>query len=146
MGYAEGTSVPVSKSQAEIRGVLEKYKATGFAFGEQVGFHMVMFEMSARRIKIAIPMPIAGALKPNEKYARYNQTEVEKETRRRWRCLLITIKAKLECVASGITTLEEEFLAHIVLPNGRTVGQEVSPRIEQSYKDGKMPPLLGYSA
>jgi response regulator RpfG family c-di-GMP phosphodiesterase len=44
------------------------------------------------------------------------------ETRRRWRCLAMVIKAKLEVVASGISSFEEEFLAHVMLYDGRTVG------------------------
>lgn len=146
MSYAENTRVPVGQSQNEIRRVLEKYKATGFAFGEQAGIHVVMFEMQGRRIKIVIPIPVIGALLPGKTYLKYNEETAGKETRRRWRCLLITIKAKLECVETGITTLEEEFLAHIVLPNGNTVGREIAPKITQAYKDGKMPPLLGYSS
>jgi len=39
----------------------------------------------------------------------------------------------------------KEFMAHIVLPNGQTVGEAVTPRIEQAYQTGEMPPLLGYS-
>jgi hypothetical protein len=30
-----------------------------------------------------------------------------------------------------------------LLPNGRTVGEEISPQIAESYQTGKMPPLLG---
>ncbi len=146
MGYAEKTKVPVGQTQAEIRRTLEKYKAGGFAFGEQPGLHMVSFLMSNRQIKIVVPMPVIGSLKPNSKYVKWKEDEVAKEIRRRWRCLLITIKAKLECVESGITTLEQEFLAHIVLPNGQTMGQVAIPQIERSYTENKMPPLLGYTS
>ena len=45
-------------------------------------------------------------------------------------------------VASGITTLEEEFLAHIYLPDGRTVGEFMRPQLEESYSTGRMPPML----
>ena len=50
--------------------------------------------------------------------------------------------AKLEAVVAGITTLETEFLANIVLSNGVTVGQLMSPQIEEHYQAGKMPALL----
>lgn len=33
-------------------------------------------------------------------------------------------------------------MANIVLPNGRTVGEEVKPRIASAYQTGDMPPLL----
>ena len=46
------------------------------------------------------------------------QAAWEQVCRQRWRALLLIIRAKLEAVASGITTLENEFLANIVLPDG----------------------------
>lgn len=140
MAYATKTSVPIDRSQGEIKKILARYGATGFAYGEQGPLAIVMFEMSGRRIKFILPM-----LQPPSKNATqasintYNQV-----CRSKWRCLVLAIKAKLECVESGITTLEQEFMAHIVLPNGQTVGQAVLPQIAQSYTDGKMPPLLGY--
>lgn len=43
---------------------------------------------------------------------------------------------------AGITTLETEFLANIVLSNGATVGQIMSPQLDEHYQTGKMPALL----
>lgn len=137
MSYASNTSVPVDRSQSEIKKILSKYGASGFAYGEQGPIAVVMFEMQGRRIKFLLPMP-------REKDCR-NTKQFEQLQRTRWRCLVLAIKAKLECVESGITTLEQEFLAHIVLPNGNTVGQQIAPQIAHSYENGKMPPLLGYS-
>lgn len=139
--YAEQTSVPVDRSQGEIRKILSKYEATGFAFGEQGPLSIVMFEMACRRIKFILPMPE----KPRANAYQSDIKKYEQKCRSRWRCLVLVIKAKLEAVESGITTLEEEFLAHIVLPNGRTAGEVMIPQIAQSYEDRKMPPLLGYN-
>jgi hypothetical protein len=33
-------------------------------------------------------------------------------------------------------------MANIVLPNGRTVSEEVRPRIATAYESGEMPPML----
>ena len=52
------------------------------------------------------------------------------------------IQAKLEAVESGITALESEFLANIVLPDGGTVGQWLAPQVEESYATIRMPPML----
>ena len=141
MSYAENTSVPIDRSQGEIRRILERYQATGFAFGEQGPLCVVMFEMSKRRIKFILPMP----QKPSSNATTASVKTYEQLCRSKWRCLVLVIKAKLEAVESGITTLEEEFLAHIVLPNGRTAGEMMIPQIAQSYQDKKMPPLLGYN-
>lgn len=143
MSYAENTSVPIDRSQAEIKKILGKYGATGFAYGENEGISMVMFEMSGRRMKFLLPMPVKGKSRDKKNYI-MSEKQVEQLQRSRWRCLVLAIKAKLECVESGITTLEQEFMAHILLPNGATVGQVMTPQIEASYKNQKMPPLLGY--
>ena len=60
----------------------------------------------------------------------------------RWRALLLVVKAKLEAVEAEIATFEEEFLPHIVLPNGRTVGEMALPEIERAYQGGRTPALL----
>jgi len=140
--YAKTTSVPVANSQAEIRHTLEKYDATGFMFGESNGSALCAFEMKSRRVKFVIPIPVYGKAKTDKGHIMGKDQCAQRE-RSAWRCLLLAIKAKLECVASGISTFEEEFMAHIVLPNGQTIGNAILPQIEQSYKTGNMPPLLG---
>ena len=52
--------------------------------------------------------------------------------RQRWRALLLVIKAKLEAVTAGISTIETEFLANIVLPdNTICVGEWMLPQIDR---------------
>lgn len=140
--YAENTSVPVDRSQTEIKRTLSKYKATAFAFVESRDRAMVQFEMLGRRIKFMLPIPIYGKSKDKKGYI-MNQKKIDQDIRSRWRSLVLSIKAKLECVESGISTFEEEFMSHIVLPNGHTVGEVMILQIEQSYSTNKMPPLLG---
>ena len=62
--------------------------------------------------------------------------------RQRWRALLLVIKAKLEAVTAGISTIETEFLANIVLPDNTTAGEWMIPQIDQAYRTGQMPPML----
>jgi hypothetical protein len=67
----------------------------------------------------------------------------EQAGRQRWRALNLVVKAKLEAVDSEITTFAEEFLAHILLPTGETVGDYTLPQLEQVRMGGKkMPKLL----
>lgn len=154
MSYAINTDVPVERSQAEIRTTLNRYGAGGFAYGEMGDRSMVAFEFNSRRVRFVLPMPdknsdhIRLIVKGGraEAKASVQKSRHEKACRQRWRALSLAIKAKLECVQSGITTFEEEFMAHIVLPNGSTVGEAMIPQIEAAYKNGKMPPLLGYSS
>lgn len=148
MAFAENTTVPVERSQAEIRKILVQYKAGGFVFGEGNNMAMIQFEMNGRRIKFTMPLPILHKTKCRTgRYAGstvvMGQKQVDQETRRLWRCLVMSVKSKLESVASGITTFEQEFMAHIVMPNGQTVGDIAIPQIEETYRTGQMPPLLG---
>lgn len=139
MSYAEKTSVPIDRSQAEIKKILLKYGATGFAFAENSDIAIIIFEANFKRIKFVLPMP----KKPSINATQESIKTYEQLCRTRWRCLVLAIKSKLESVSTGITTFEQEFMAHIVLPNGTTVGETMLPEIESSYKNGKMPPLLG---
>lgn len=67
---------------------------------------------------------------------------LEQGKRQRWRAMALIVKAKLEAIESGISTLEAEFLAHTVLPNGQTVGDWLQPQIEYVYRAQQMPPML----
>lgn len=138
MPYAQRTTVPVEKTRAEIEAVLKKYGASQFFTGwEEDVKASIAFKFNDRFVKFILRMPDKGR----------NATRWEAECRRRWRALLIVIKAKLEAVASEISTFEDEFLAFITLPDGSSVGSWLKPQLALAYKEGKMPTksLLGIS-
>lgn len=132
--YAEKTKVPMSRSREEIERLVIKHGATGLVSGFDKDRYFIMFEIQNRRMRFDIPAP-----KPSE-FDTVNQ--FESEQRRRWRALLLILKAKLELVASGDADLEAEFLAYMVLPDGQTMGAKLLPQLEQIIKGGKLPPLL----
>lgn len=125
--FAEHTKVPVERSRAEIEKTLVRYGADGFMYGHADGSAVVMFRMNGRHVKFVLPIP-----------------DDPQEGRQRWRALLLVIKAKLEAVETGVTEFESEFMAHILLPDGQTVGQFMRPQIEDAYEKGNMPALLTY--
>jgi hypothetical protein len=45
-------------------------------------------------------------------------------------------------VEAKIETFEEAFLAHVVLPDGKTVGEHALPAVAAIYKGGQLTPLL----
>ena len=147
MSFAEKTQVPVDRSKAEIEKVLSRYGAGQFAYGWDGNRIMVGFQMNNRSIRFVLDQP-NRALYSKDKYGYTRsavaiQKDVDQAQRQKWRALLLVIKAKLEAVESGISEFEEEFLAHIVLPNGQTVGKWLAPQIEKVYENKKMPLLLG---
>lgn len=147
--YAEGTSVNSAASRAEIERTLQRYGATSFAYGWNATQATLGFEIAGRQIRFELPMPSrndkAFTHTPSKGIRRDQgaaDQAYEQAVRQRWRALALVIKAKLEATAAGITTVEQEFLAHIVMPDGRTVGQHTAPAIETAYAGGGMPALL----
>lgn len=138
--YAEGTSVPVDRTEAEIKKLLVRHGGGGYMFGQSQGKALLAFEMKDRRLRFIVPMPELNKTGTNE-------GKVKAEERRRYRALLLVLKAKLEAVESLIVTFDEEFLAHIVIEGNTTVGDRMVPAIPQALKSGgKLPPLLGAGA
>ena len=146
MVYARDTNVSVNRTREEIIATLERYGSDAFGYAKDGNHEVVFFRMDGRRVRLMVEMPDPGAfaLTPTgrERSPDTQRSEHEKACRQRWRAMLLLIKAKLEAVASGIATLEGEFLAHIYLPDGRTVGEFMQPQIEESYRTGQMPSML----
>lgn len=148
--YAENTSVSADKSRAEIERTLARYGATQFMYGWQEGSAVIAFQMKDRNVRFVLKMPDRNSeeftLTPSKKYYRDEasaEKAYEQATRQRWRALALAVKAKLEAVEAEIATFEQEFLAHIIMPDNRTVGEWVSPELDRAYRTGEMPKLLG---
>lgn len=151
--YAAETSVPAERSRAEIERTLVRFGATGFLYGWDGNNALIGFEMGGRQIKFLLPLPSPNdrAFTHTTRFQARTQKQAreayEKAIRQRWRALALVVKAKLEAVESGIATFEEEFLAYIALPDGRTFGNWARPQIEHVYGTGGMPALMpGVSA
>jgi len=146
--FAQKTDVTSDRSRSEIERTLIRYNADQFMYGWQDDSAMVGFRMNRKMIRFLLPMPDKNDAEftltetGRERSDTQMQKAYEQATRQRWRALALVVKAKLEAVESGITTFEEEFMAHIVLPNNKTFAQEALPLIETAYETGKMPNLL----
>lgn len=124
--YAQNTPVPVEETIVEIRKIVSKYGGEQFMFGVDEKQIAVGFSKEGRMVRISVPQE-AGKDQRNKALAR---------------SLLLIIKAKLETVAAGAAVFENEFLANIVLPDGKLVGQQVRPAIAAAYEGRDMPALL----
>lgn len=147
MTYASDTSVPADRSRAEIEKTLARYGASQFMYGWDDDRAVILFRMSEdqgfRQVRFVLQLP------PREQFAltpggrrRRSPAQIEQAfeqaVRSKWRALLLVVKAKLEAVESGIATFDQEFLAHIMLPSGETVGDWISADLEEAYASGKM--------
>ncbi len=147
--FAANTTVSVSKSQSEIENILRRYGATGFVSGWDRERAFVAFSKDNRNVKFILRLPSPQAEEFTRSRRGKRQPEIilkmwEQSCRQLWRALSLVIKAKLEAVAAGITVFEDEFLAHIILPDGSSVGEHARKSIAIAYDSGKMPPLLPY--
>ena len=149
MAYAEKTSVSVAKTKADIEDLIQKAGAGQFVSGFKENMAVIGFTLDNRQIRFILPLPDKQDktfwYTPERHSKRTEQqayTAWEQACRSRWRALYLIIKAKLEAVESGISTIEREFFYDVVLPDGRTIGEFMAPQIETAYKTGEMPPLL----
>lgn len=145
--YAESTTVSVANSKAEIERIVERWGASQFMSGWSTEQAIIAFSAEGRQVRFVLPMPSKDEKRftHHSKGARTPEAalkEWEQACRQRWRALALVIKAKLEAVESGISVFEDEFMANIVLPGGRTVSEEVRPAIANAYAGGTMQQLL----
>lgn len=148
--YADGTTVPPEKTRAEIETLLRRYGATSFQTGWDANSATVAFHLKSYTMRFVLPIPGDKAFtfrtdKRSGQKVRNTDNQIEKyrdaEERRRWRALKIVIQAKLEAVDCGISTLVEEFMAFIVVPNGDTFGRWVMDNALPAIQNGRMPIL-----
>lgn len=148
--YASDTDVSAEQSRLEIERTLRRWNADAFMYGQDRDRAIVGFMLRGRQIRfeVAVPDRADKAFKwtnhnpPRRRTLRQEEDAYQQSIRQRWRALNLVIKAKLEAVESGIATFENEFLAQLVLPNGMTVGDAVTPRIIEGIESNVMPALL----
>jgi len=144
MAYAAKTDVSEHVTQAEIKGLLMKAGASAYGTMDEPGRSMIAFQLNNRRIRFTVPLPNLNdpeiAFTPSKKIrnkaeaqSAYNQV-----IRSRWRALLLCIKAKIEAVEVGISSFDEEFLAHVVTPGGKTVMERIGYDIESLAPSGPL--------
>lgn len=142
--YASETTVSTEKSRMEIEQTLRRYKADGFYHGMDGRLAVIGFRMAERQIRFRLTMPDPKATEFTHSSRGPRSPDVaekawEQACRQSWRALALVIKAKLEAVAAGITTVEDEFLAHTLLPSGATVGEWAKPQLDEAYRLGTSP-------
>lgn len=142
--FAKGTSVPIDRTQAEIIRLIVSHGAKGHVIGEQGSFALVGFMMRGRQLRFLLPIDTTPKAKSSQwKPQPLSQKNHAAELRRRWRALLLVLKAKLEAVESGIVEFDREFLAQIVTEGGVTVGDRIVHDIENVISQSRIPNLLG---
>lgn len=127
--FAEGTKVSVESSRGEITGILAKHGVVRMAWATGPDGDHLQFELEGGQYRLDMTRPTAESLRERDghEYA-YPQNidwhaKAEAEWRRRWRANVLLLKAKLEFIEGGDTTLDRELATFRVLKDGRTLGE-----------------------
>lgn len=127
--YAEGTKVSVDSSRGEITGILAKHGVTRMGWATDGNADELMFELAGGQYRFRIERPTAESMRARDGHEYtypHNvdwERKAEDEWRRRWRANVLLLKAKLEFIEGGDTTLDRELLPYRVLKDGRTLEQ-----------------------
>jgi len=144
--FAKKTKVSVEHSKMELERLVGTMGATDYMTYSGEGGEIIGFKVKGFVIKMKIPPihPERFSKTPTGRERTEEQTNrvLQQERMRLWRALILMIKAKWEAIQEGITTLENEFLPHMMLPNKQTVREYLGPQLETLLKAGKMPPML----
>jgi hypothetical protein len=144
--YARGTKVTVDRSIAELRGIVSRHGGRNFSVTEDDESPRpavaVLFAIDAKWVRFRQEMParVAGFDGTGRGLAARRDRR-ESEVRRRWRVLVLRVKARLEEYRSGLSPFDEVLLPYCVLPDNRTVAEALGPQLEAVYRDGRMPAL-----
>lgn len=148
--FAAETEVSVEKTRAELEALLSRHGATQRATytDEEAGRSVIRFRISGRMVQLQVRQPRREDVEPRSLQGisdleSYIRRKIEQGERSAWRRLLLVVRAKLELIADSGSTVEREFLADILLADGKTVHEWIEPQLEDCYKSGRMPPLLG---
>jgi len=138
--YARGTSVPVERSKAHLDALLGRAGASsrGIMSDDDGGQVAVVFRLAGQSYRLLVPLPRRDAIPAKgreprgwhawtvEKREHWRSTEWEQACRERWRLVVLLVKTKLEMVALGASTAQREFMADLVLANGKTIQEVVA--------------------
>lgn len=149
MSYAKGTSVPVRRSRMEIEDMLERAQARATYTAMEEGRATVGFALEDKHIRFELALPgreeFATVERRGEKRRATPELQNalwEQACRERWRALVLALKAKFVSVEAGVESIEEAFLAHVVLANRQTVHGWFRAQLDKSAVQGGVA-LLG---
>lgn len=152
--YASQTTVSVAKTKADIEGLLTAHGCDQVATASGRAEAMIAFVIPREsgtslgvRIRLPLPNPNLDEFRLTPASGKERSPEVarrlwEQACRAHWRALLLVLKAKLEAIAVGISTLEREFLPDVMMPSGMTVEQTFGEELGRALEAGNGPNLL----
>ncbi len=137
-----GTKVPVERSKSAITELLRAYGAEGVQWTDNFGTGEVELRFAVRQQDQKVVMYRVTPAAFRERHSTWDPVKGKRvvteapDWSRSLRLLLAWVKTKVESVAFGLTTVEEEFLAQRLVYDSqgreRTVGEVAIPAINSS--------------
>ena len=137
--YAHGTVTPADRSIAEIQKLVKQHGARSWRYEEcdedSTTVARIGFVLGGWPLRFTVRQPTVtqflltptGLVRTPASMASLR----DGEERRRWREVLLLIKAKLVAIDAGVVEARSEWLPHLVLDNDETLGEYVIPRLAQ---------------
>ena len=128
--------MPVTRSRDEIERTLKRYGCDQQLWmrDDTVPNMTLGFVRKGLTYKLTVPLPKQGY--------KFTIAEADAETMRRFRVLLIWLKATCEMVDTGLLKFEEAFMPHTLTPGGQTAGQLFGQQIAVMLESGRAPSLM----
>lgn len=146
--YAQGTAVDSARSRIELETMLQRFGAGQIATLTDIDRCVVQFFARDRMIRLTLSMPgiddtdFTVTTTGRERTTSAARTAYDQEIRRRWRSMVLLVKAKITAINDGIVEFEEEFLPHVVMADGITLYERAKEPIALEYETGKPNQLL----
>lgn len=147
MKYAKTTKVSIEKSQIEIQNLFRKYGATRFAIDWRN--NNILFELQGRSVRIHVKNPNINdkeiQLTPSgiQRTSSNIQTAFEQAKRQMWRVMLLFLKSTLEAIDMGVIELDQAMFPYFLLPNGKTVAEQLLPQLSNNVSILSLPQFNG---
>lgn len=122
--YAEGTSVDVEKSRAEMVGTLGRYSVRKFGWEFADDGDILYFEIDGKAYRMKVSRPTSKDVRVGPRQDL--ESVLEAEWRRRWRAVGMLLKMKLEFAESGDSTIEKELMPYLLLRDGQTLSEAIT--------------------
>ena len=125
--YAEGTRVEVQSSRGEITGILAKHGVERMGWTSEPAGDSLVFDLHGGTYRLTMTKPTAESLRARDGHEYTYPDNVDwkakaaQEWRRVWRANVLLLKAKLEFIDGGDTTIDRELLPYRVLKGGQTL-------------------------
>lgn len=147
--YAQGTSVSVDRTVAQIRQLLDRFGADRFAVGHGATSATLAFVYQGRPVRFDLILPDRNSprfhVTPTGRTRKSSDGPSrlwDAECRAKWRSLHLYVKASIVAIEDGLVSFDRAFLHDIVMPGGQTVGQRLLPSVIEAVTTGKTPTTL----